>query len=36
MILDDMRGRDFWIALTVTLIAFLVTYHMPRILKRNT
>lgn len=34
-IVDDMRGRDFWISLVVALVAFFVTYHLPRVLKRN-
>jgi hypothetical protein len=31
----DMRTREFWISLTVAVCAFLITYHLPRILKRN-
>lgn len=33
--IQDMKSRDFLIALSVTLVAFLITYHLPRVLKRN-
>jgi hypothetical protein len=31
----DMKSRDFFIALTVTLVAFFITFHLPRVLDRN-
>lgn len=34
-IIRDMKSRDFLIALTVTLVAFLITFHLPRVLDRN-
>jgi hypothetical protein len=34
-VLQDMKSRDFLISLTVTLIAFFITYHLPRVIKRN-
>lgn len=35
-LLNDFKSKDFWIALTVAIITFLIGYHLPRILKRNT
>jgi hypothetical protein len=34
-LLEDMTKRDFVIGLLVTLTAFLISYHLPRIINRN-
>lgn len=34
-VLSDMSTKDFRISLIVAIVAFLVTYHLPRVLKRN-
>jgi hypothetical protein len=34
-ITQDLKSREFWFALVAAVLAFLVTFHLPRILHRN-